>query len=163
MHRSKPTPNPTNPPQRKGSAPARLKSANWLLSQLPGLSEQDQAKLRSLNITTTHQLLKTAWTATAREALAAQLNLHLQHVQKWVALADLARVPSVGCQYNGLLLHAGVATVERLAQLQAGQLHRQILKLQVTIMQRPDLCPNAGEISHWIRQAQLLLVYERQP
>lgn len=153
---SKPIPSP------KSTLRSGLRSANWAIAHLPGLSESDAQKLHAISITTTHQLLSQAWTPLAQEALAGRLNVHVKHVQKWVALADLARVPSVGYQFCGLLLHAGVATVERLALTQASILHRQILKLQVTMLQRPDLCPSAGQVDRWIQEAKQLVRASRR-
>jgi hypothetical protein len=49
----------------------------------------------------------------------------------------------------------------QLANLLPGQLYRQILKLQVSTLQRPDLCPNAGLVELWIQQAKQLLRQQR--
>ncbi|NEO63853.1 MAG: DUF4332 domain-containing protein, partial [Moorea sp. SIO4G2] len=46
-----------------------------------------------------------------------------QYVNKWVALADLARIPSIGCQYCGLVLHAGICSLTQLAQTPPGLFH----------------------------------------
>jgi hypothetical protein len=77
---------------------------NWSIDQLPGLSPQDQTKLKEFGITTTGQLLQSASTGQLRQALANQLHIKTQSVNKWVALADLARLPGIGCQYCGLVL-----------------------------------------------------------
>src|SRR5919202_2783251 len=131
-------------------------SRDWSIEQLPGLSFQDRAKLRELGITTTGQLLKKASTLQLRQALANQLQIKSQYVNKWVALADLARIPGIGCQYCGLLLHAGVCSVTQLAQTPAHKVHQQILRLQVAMMQRRDLCPHVQEVTAWIKQAREL-------
>ncbi|MCA1994155.1 MAG: DUF4332 domain-containing protein [Coleofasciculus sp. S288] len=128
-------------------------SRDWSIEQLPGLSAQDQSKLRELGITTTGQLLKKANTPQSKQALANQLQIKSQYVNKWVALADLARLPGVSCQYCGLLLHAGISSVTQLAQTPAHRLHQQILRLQVATMQRRDLCPQIEEVTAWIQQA----------
>ena len=75
---------------------------------------------------------------------------------KWVALADLARIPSVGCQYCGVLLHVGIISVGQLAQTPLPRLHQQILQLQVATTQRRDLCPSRSEMQVWINQARSL-------
>jgi len=85
--------------------------------------------------------------------LANQLQIQSRYINKWVALADLARIPSVGCKYCGLLLHAGVSCVTQLAQTPVNRLHQQILRLQVAMMQRKDLCPHVEEVAVWIKQA----------
>lgn len=131
---------------------------NWLIEQLPGLSVQDQSKLQGLGITTTQQLLQKASTAQLRQVLANQLQVKAQYVNKWVALADLARIPGIGCQYCGLLLHAGICSVAQLAQTPAHRLHQQILRLQVATMQRRDLCPQVEEVTKWVKQARSLVI-----
>jgi predicted flap endonuclease-1-like 5' DNA nuclease len=134
---------------------------NWSIEQLPGLSVQDQSKLREWGITTTGQLLKTASTVQSREVLANQLQIKSQYVNKWVALADLARLPGIGCHYCGLVLHAGILSVTQLAQTPAHKLHQQILRLQVATMQRRDFCPGVDEVAGWIKQARELAASDR--
>jgi hypothetical protein len=133
-----------------------IKSRNWPINQLPGLGPEDCQRLLGLGIHSTFDLLRQSQTRQSQTQLAQKLQLHIHHIQKWIALSDLARVPAVGIDACGLLLHAGVISVECLAKLSPGLLHRQILKLQVTNLQRPDLCPNAAQIGNWINQAQQL-------
>jgi predicted flap endonuclease-1-like 5' DNA nuclease len=132
--------------------------SDWSIEQLPGLSVQDHSKLREAGIATTGQLLQKASTERLRQALANQLQIKCQYVNKWVALADLARIPGIGCQYCGLLLHAGICSVTQLAQTPAYKLHQQILRLQVATMQRRDLCPQVDEVALWIKQARNLAI-----
>ncbi len=134
-----------------------VQPCDWLIEQLPGLSEQDRDQLRELGITTTAQLLQKARTVELRQVLANQLEIKVQYVNKWVALADLARIPGIGCQYCGLVLHAGVCSVTQLAQTPAHRLHQQILRLQVAMMQRQDLCPHVDKVASWIKQARELV------
>ena len=129
---------------------------NWPIAQLPGLSLQDQQKLMQCGIQTTHQLLQSARQPAQKHAIATQLQIHIQHVNKWVALADLARIPAVGCQYCGLLLHAGICSPAQLAQTSLQTLHKQILRFYVATLQRQDLCPSRGQLAQWIQQAQKL-------
>lgn len=138
--------------------PHITKAADWSIEQLPGLSHQDQSQLRAMGITTTGQLLKKASTPQLKQVLAVELKIKPQYVNKWVALADLARIPGVGCQYCGLLLHAGIASINQLAQTPVGKLHQQILRVQVATMQRRDLCPPVEKITGWIQQAKELLL-----
>lgn len=134
-----------------------IQPGNWPIEQLPGLSEQDRTQLLECGLTTTGQLIQAANTPATRQALANRLQIHIQYVNKWVALAELARVPSVGCQYCGVLLHAGISSVSLLAQTPVHRLHQQILRLQVATLQRRDLCPSVDEVQQWIRQAQMLV------
>ena len=133
-----------------------IQAGNWSIAQLPGLSGLNQSQLQECGIATTRQLLQKTRTPDQRLALAHQLQIHIKYVNKWVALADLARIPSVGCQYCGLLLHAGVASVILLAQLPPHRLHQQILRLHVATMQRRDLCPSVEQVQSWIQQARML-------
>lgn len=137
-----------------------ITNCDWPLDQLPGLSEQDRKQLNTAGITNTGELLKKTYTLNHRQALANHLQIQIKYVNKWVALADLARLPSVGCEYCGLLLHAGVGSVNQLAQMPIQRLYQQVMRLQVATMQRRDLCPSVDMVQRWIQQAQLL---ERQP
>ncbi len=133
-----------------------LASRDWPIEQLPGLSHDEQSQLQNCGIDTTVALVKQGKTLEARLALANKLQIHLQYVNKWMALADLARIPSVGIQYCGLLLHAGIGSVAQLAQTPTHRLHQQIMRLQVATMQRRDLCPAIELVQQWSQQAQAI-------
>jgi hypothetical protein len=142
-------------PKRKG--PVNLvQSCDWPIEQLPGLSQQEVSQLQNCGISTTKALIEQSQTLEAKVKLANKLQIHLQYVNKWVALADLARIPSVGTQYCGLLLHAGVASVALLATIPTHRLHKQILRLQVATMQRRDLCPSVEQVQQWVQEAQAI-------
>lgn len=129
---------------------------NWAIEELPGVSMQHQCQLKALKITTTLQLLNATRNQSARSELARQLNSHIKYVNKWAALAKLACIPSVGCQYCGLLLHAGISSPQQLALLPATQLHAQLRRLQIKLMQRADLSPNVAQVSQWVLEAKEL-------
>ncbi len=126
------------------------------LAQLPGLSPDHLAQLQALGLDTIQNLLAACTTTDARQTLAGQLQIQEQQVRKWVALADLARLPSVGHDYCGLLLHAGIASSAQLATIQAPRLQRQILKFQVATLRRRDLCPSIGQVQQWVAEARRL-------
>lgn len=135
---------------------SRISSSHWPIEQLPGLSQQEQCQLQNCGITTTGALVKEGKTAVDRLALANKLQIHLQYVNKWVALADLARIPSVGTQYCGLLLHAGIGSVAQLATTPIHRLHQQLLRFVVATMQRRDLCPSIEQVQDWNQQARTI-------
>ena len=139
------------------SARNSVKVRDWPIAQLPGLNNENQSQLEECGITTTQQLIRMTKTAEAKALLAHQLQVNLQYVNKWVALALLARIPSVGCQYCGLLLHAGVASPAQLAQMPVGRLHEQILRMHVAMMQRNDLTPSVDRVQKWIEEAKLVI------
>ena len=136
-----------------------IKSQSWSIEKLPGLSKKDQILLTKNGINTTRKLLEITKTSEEKLNLASQLKINLQSVKKWVALADLARVPTVGCEYCGLLLHGGIVSVSQLSQTSVHKLHQQILKLQISTMQRRDLSPALDLVNKWIQQAQFLSLY----
>lgn len=142
---------------KQKSRVSNITSCNWQIEQLPGLSQQEQSRLQDCGITTTKVLIQQGKTPDAKQALANKLQIHLQYVNKWVALADLARIPSVGTQYCGLLLHAGIASVAQLATVPPHRLHQQVLRLLVATMQRRDLCPPIELVQQWNQQAKILM------
>ncbi|MBD1812356.1 MULTISPECIES: DUF4332 domain-containing protein [Microcoleus] len=129
---------------------------DWPIADLPGLSKENQSQLEECSITTTGQLIRMTKTQAAKVLLANQLQINIQYVNKWVAMANLARIPSVGCQYCGLLLHAGVASPAQLAQMPVERLHQQVLRLHVATMQRNDLTPSVDRVQKWVQQARLV-------
>jgi hypothetical protein len=129
------------------------KYCDWPIEQLPGLSQEVQVQLQNCGISTTELLFQQGKTSQAKLALSIKLQVNLQHINKWVALADLARIPSVGTQYCGLLLHAGVISVAQLAETPTHRLYQQIMRLQVATMQRRDLCPAIELVKQWCLQA----------
>jgi len=135
---------------------SRVKSCDWAIEQLPGISQEEQAQLLECGIATTKELLRQGSTPEKKHILASKLHVHIQYVNKWLAMADLARIEGIGCQYCGLLLHAGIASVAQLAQTPIPRLHQQIMRLQVATMQRRDLCPSIEQVRNWVQQAQII-------
>lgn len=133
--------------------PPLMPPQGWPLTELPGMSAQDYQKLYDVEIESTAALLKRTQTLAKQRQLAEKLQLSDRWVRKWMALAELSHLRSVGCQYCGLLLHAGVTSVAQLSTMSPSVLHRHILRLQVSTMQRRDLCPNAGVVAQWIQEA----------
>ncbi|WP_017304520.1 DUF4332 domain-containing protein [Spirulina subsalsa] len=133
-----------------------IQACSWDLEQLPGLNAELHRQFQSLGLETTAALLNEGTTPEQCNAIATQLHLPLQQVKKWVAMADLSRLPSVGCEYCGILLHSGIASVSQLAHTPVHRLHRQILRMQVSTLQRRDLCPPVQEVQKWVREAQVL-------
>jgi predicted flap endonuclease-1-like 5' DNA nuclease len=133
-----------------------MKLQNWPIQRLPGLAAQTQTQLQSLGIQTTADLLRQGHTLCQRQALATTLALRVQQVSKWVAMADLARLPGVGCQYCGLLLHAGVGSTRQLSGQSIAELHQRLQRLQVKLLNGRDHCPGPEQVADWINQARRL-------
>ncbi|MEA5516625.1 DUF4332 domain-containing protein [Nodularia sp. UHCC 0506] len=147
-------------PAKQPNTKTSMTACDWPIEQLPGLNQEEQAKLQNCGITTTKQLIQRGKTAETRVNLANKLQVNLQYVNKWIVLADLARIPGVGLEYCGLLLHSGIASVAQLAQTPTHRLHQQIMRLQVSTMQRRDLCPTIDVVQQWSQQAKRVLSAE---
>ncbi|MGB3309654.1 MAG: DUF4332 domain-containing protein [Nodosilinea sp.] len=128
----------------------------YRLDQLPGLSPTHAQNMAQLGLTSTDQLCRYGSSVARRQTLAQKMQVPLRYVTKWVILADLARVPGVGCQFNGLLLHAGVISVAQLADCTAQRLYTQLRRLHVATLQRNDLCPSVDQVNLWIQQARTI-------
>ena len=128
----------------------------WSIDKLPGLPDKEQKSLQNLGIATTKDLLNKTTSPQAKPTLASLLRLNIKYVNKWSALADLARLPSVGCQYCGLLLHSGIISVKQLAQTPINRLQPQIMRVHVATMQRKDLCPSVDLVKQWLEEAKLM-------
>ena len=131
-------------------------SHNHAIDQLPGLSVAQIAQLNSCGILTTFDLLRQGNRLEQRQQLSKKLSTNIKYVNKWTALANLARIPGVGCEHCGLLLHAGVSTPQQLAGMTVQRLHPQLMKLQVQLFNRADLAPSVGQVASWIAQAKAL-------
>lgn len=144
------------PPKSRETLPQPIRSCNWAIAQLPGLSAENLDLLHRAGFKTTLAFWQRTQTPAQRHNLAAHLQLHPKYVNKWAALCDLARIPAVGCTYCGLLLHTGIISVQQLADTPLPKLHRQLMRLQIATMQRQDLCPPLGDVSLWVEQARQL-------
>ena len=130
-----------------------ISPAYWPISQLPGLKGTDVLGLRQVGIETTEDLLNVGPLGNPRQQLAAQLNHKVELVNRWMAMADLARIPSVGCTYCGLLLHSGIVSAQQLAASQVPWLHHQVRRMHVSTLSQARGCPSMSDVARWIAQA----------
>lgn len=136
---------------------ASLASANYSIESLPGIDAAQLSSLQTHSIATTFDLLRQGNTLAQRQQLSGQLNINIKYINKWVALANLARIPGVGPQHCGLLLHAGVSTPQQLATMTVQRLHPLLRRLQVQLFGRADLAPSTAQVSLWIQNARQIL------
>ncbi|MDJ0531082.1 MAG: DUF4332 domain-containing protein [Xenococcaceae cyanobacterium MO_207.B15] len=134
----------------------KLDAVYWSIDKLPGISKKDQDLLTSNGIYTTQDLLAKVKTPQDKYTLANKLQISLKYINKWSALADLARIPTVGCEHCGALLHSGIASVAQLKQTPLSQLHSHLKRLYVGNTRNKDLSPSVGQVKQWIEQAKLL-------
>lgn len=123
------------------------------IENLPGISPIDIKSLKSLGINTNLELLKFTVNDQKQKELALKIGVNLKNVLKWVALADLSRVESVGSQYCGLILHSGVISTAQLSEVYPPKLYDKVIRLQVATLRRKDLCPSIGLVQTWVKEA----------
>ena len=131
-------------------------SCNWSIDKLPGISPEEKNLLIKHSINTTQILLIKASTPLQKNALAAQLKIPVKYINKWAALSDLARIPSVGCQYCGVLLHCGIASVAQLSQTPLQKVYSRVRRLYVANTQQKELTPPVSLVRQWITEAKLV-------
>jgi len=136
----------------------KMQGKNWPIAQLPRLDETARSRFQELGINTTQDLLRKGQTAQGKEEIVRYLQQNPQQVSKWVMMADLARVESVGCEYCGLLLHGGVGSIAQLSRMHPHHLHRPPLRLQVSLFQRKDYCPPVEIVQKWVLEAKQLTI-----
>ena len=127
------------------------------IAQLPSIHPQEIQQLELQGIKTNLDLLKKASNPQKKQQLAIQMGVNLKLIGKWVALCNLACVPSVGSTYCGLLLHAGIPSVKHLSNMFAQKLHHQVMRLQVSYFKTKDLCPSIFLVESWIKEAKNII------
>ncbi len=133
-----------------------INAVYWSIDKLPGISQKDQDLLISNGICTTQDLLAKVKTTQDKYTLANQLQISLKYINKWSALADLARIPAVGWEHCGAILHSGIASVAQLKQIPFSKLHSHLKRLYVANTRNKDLSPSVEQVKQWIEQAKLL-------
>jgi Domain of unknown function (DUF4332) len=130
----------------------------WPITELPGVDTKTAAELTAIGIIDTEQLLAlTEPTQISNNQPQLAAIVSTRPGRKLLALAKLAQIPSVGCKYCGLLLHAGVASIEQLSQTPPQQLHQLVLRLHVSLLQRRDLTPRIDQVQNWVQQAKIIV------
>ena len=134
----------------------RITAQIWPIADLPGLKTSDRRKLEQSGLQTTADLLALQQNPDRLRTLAARMRLREPQLQRWIAMAELAQLPGVGCQHCGLLIHAGIVSLPQLAQISPQHLHRQLMRLQVATVRSPQHCPTPAIVDSWIYRARLL-------
>jgi len=131
-------------------------SCDWSIDKIPGISLQEQDLLTEHGIHTTQILLSKAFNPQTKNTLASQLKISVKCISKWSALADLARIPSVGYQYCGVILHCGIASVTQLSQTPLQKLHLRVNRLYVANTRQRELTPSVSLVRQWLSEARLI-------
>jgi predicted flap endonuclease-1-like 5' DNA nuclease len=125
------------------------------LSEIEGIGETYQAKLKDAGITSIENLLEECGAKPARKALAEKSGISEKLILAWVNRADLARIKGVSTQYADLLEKAGVDTVPELAQRNAENLQKKMAEVN----EESNLVRKVASLSQvedWVAQAKEL-------
>jgi predicted flap endonuclease-1-like 5' DNA nuclease len=122
------------------------------IADIKGLDEAHQAKLISVNITTTAELLAQAGTSALRTALSKQIDVDAKLITEWVNRADLMRLKGVGTEMANLLEEAGVDSCKELQHRVAANLHA---KLKTVNDERniTHHAPTLAQVEAWVAEA----------
>ncbi len=122
---------------------------------IEGIGPVYAAKLNSVNIYTTSDLLKAGGTPLMRRELAEKIGISHNLILRWVNMADLFRIRGVGEEYSDLLEAAGVDTVVELAKRVPEHLHAKMLEVngEKKLVRRP---PGLSMVESWVKEAKTL-------
>lgn len=143
---------------RTTPAQTLVESAELPLDQISSVSAETADKLQQLGMSTNLDLLQGAGMKSRRQALAEQTGVTIQQINRWVVLADLTRVPSVGTAYADFLLQIGICSTLQLASTPIGDLQKQVNRYKMPILKQASLCPDMSLIATWSIQAKQLRV-----
>ncbi len=128
---------------------------SYKIEQIEGIGEAYAAKLNSLGIKTTDELLEKAAGKSDRSKLADVSGISEKLILKWANHSDLFRIKGIAGQFAELLEAAGVDTVKEFRNRVAANLH---VKL-VEVNNAKNLCnrvPAVSELEKMIDQSKVL-------
>lgn len=122
------------------------------LSEIEGIGEVYEAKLKDAGLTSIENLLEKGGESAGRKALAAATGIGDKLILNWVNRADLARIKGISTQYADLLECAGVDTVPELAQRKAENLHAKMVEVneEKSLVRK---VPALSQVEDWVAQA----------
>jgi Na+-translocating ferredoxin:NAD+ oxidoreductase RnfD subunit/predicted flap endonuclease-1-like 5' DNA nuclease/NAD-dependent dihydropyrimidine dehydrogenase PreA subunit len=125
------------------------------ISDIEGIGPVHAAKLNSINIYTTSELLEAGATPLGRKELAEKTGISDKLILEWVNMADLFRIKGVGEEYSDLLAESGVDTVVELAKRVPENLHAKMLEVnkEKNLVRR---LPTLSEVKQWVEEAKKL-------
>ncbi len=122
------------------------------LSEIEGIGEAYEAKLKDAGVNSMEELLEVCSTKKGRADLAEKAGIFEKLILKWANHADLARIKGVGGEYAELLEAAGVDTVPELATRKAENLYKKMVEVNEEKALVRKL-PTEKQVTDWIEQA----------
>ena len=122
------------------------------LSDIEGIGEVFQSKLRAAGIGSVEALLQAGSTPKGRQELEVKTGIGGALILEWVDLADLYRIKGIGSEYSDLLEEAGVDTVVELAQRNPQNL---LVKMTAVNAEKKLVrrLPVLSMVEDWVNQA----------
>lgn len=99
------------------------------VSEIEGIGAAQQAKFKSVGISTVEQLLEKGSSAKGRKELEEQTGIDGKRILRFVNHADLFRIKGIAGQFSELLEAAGVDTVNELKNRVPANLHNKLLEV----------------------------------
>jgi len=125
------------------------------LKMVEGIGPKFAAKLESIGVKSTGDLLEKGGTAKGRKAIEAASGLSGALILKWVNHVDLFRVKGVGEEYADLLEASGVDTVVELAKRKGDNLAAKMAEVNAKKKLVRQL-PSVKQVEKWIAHAKTL-------
>ena len=125
------------------------------LSEIEGLDESMEQKLKSVGISSEEELVAASATSKDRAELSKKIDVDEKIILKWANRADLARIKGIGTEFADLLEAAGVDTVPELAQRKAENLFIKLTEVN-TEYKFVKKMPTEKQLEDWIAQAKEL-------
>lgn len=125
------------------------------LSEIEGLDESMEQKLKSAGISSEEELVAASATSKDRAELSKKIDVDEKIILKWANRADLARIKGIGTEFADLLEAAGVDTVPELAQRKAENLFIKLTEVN-TEYKFVKKMPTEKQLEDWIAQAKEL-------
>jgi predicted flap endonuclease-1-like 5' DNA nuclease len=125
------------------------------ITEIEGIGPVNAAKLNSVGIYTTSDLLEAGATPLGRQELAEKTGISDKLILEWVNMSDLFRIKGIGEEYADLLEESGVDTVAELAKRVPENLHAKLGEVneQKRLVRR---LPTLNEVKQWIEEAKKL-------
>lgn len=127
----------------------------YKIEQVEGIGPESGARLASVGIHTTDDLLARTTTLEDRQRLAYGTGLSMMSVTAWRHQADLMRISGIGSEYGQLLEVAGIESVRELAMRKPENIVNLLDRVNAERKLTRSL-PALKLVSRWVEQAQQL-------
>ena len=122
------------------------------IETIEGIGQAYAAKLLTIDIKTTDQLLEKGATKRGRKLISEETDISEKLILTWVNHCDLFRIKGIGPQYADLLEAAGVDTVPELATRNSENLLDKLTEIN-DAKNLVRAMPYLKQVTRWVEQA----------